>query len=101
VRNKIQGITMKPDFLEVRNTLDECPKCGKRSLAQSGSDKYHCLWCGFYRDISEPEGGVVLLVVVTFVFFLLVSLASHTSSQTNELSSPDSSNIPAVEVSPD
>ncbi len=101
VRHLIQAITMKPEFIETRNMLDECPKCGKHSLAQQGHDKYHCLWCGFYRDISQPQGGELLIAAAIFVVVLIVSLANHTSLQTPDLSVPDSSNVPAVEAFPD
>lgn len=101
VRQRIQGITMKPEFLEVRNTLDECPKCGKHSLAQQGHDKYHCLWCGFYRDISQPERRGLLFIAAIFVVVLIVSLANQTRSNSNKLDSFDSDNVPAFEVLPD
>jgi ribosomal protein S27AE len=91
---------MKPEFWEVRNTLDECPKCGKHSLAQRGNDEYHCLWCGFYRDISHPEGGGLLIVGAIFVVILMMLLANRTGSQTDKLNSPSSSNVPAWEASP-
>jgi hypothetical protein len=100
VRHLIQGTTMKPEFLEARNMLDEGPKCGKHSLAQQGHDKYHCLGCGFYRDISQPEGRGLLLVATIFAVVLIVSLANQTRSQTDYLDSPDSSNVPALELSP-
>ena len=88
---------MKPEFLECRNSLEECPKCGKHSLAQRGEDKYQCLWCGFYRDLSaEPEGVGMLFMAGVFVMVLIVSLGNQTTSQTIELNSPDLSNVPAL-----
>jgi ribosomal protein S27AE len=101
VRKILERITMKSNFLEIRNALEECPKCGKHSLAQQGHDKYHCLWCGFYRDISQPSGEGLFLAAVIFAVVLLVSLASQSSWQPNNLSTPESSNGSAVEVLPD
>jgi hypothetical protein len=91
---------MRHEFIEPRNPLDECPNCGKHSLAQNGSDKYHCLWCGFYRDISQPEGGFMVFAAAIFIVVLIVSLLNQGSFQPKELSSPDSVNGSAVEVSP-
>ncbi len=90
---------MKPDFLEMRNALEECPKCGKPSLAQQSPDKYHCLWCGFYRDISSSEGGGMVFIATVILLTLIVFLANQSSSQTNQLSPPDSSMVPPLEVS--
>jgi ribosomal protein L37E len=101
VKKLIQGKAMKPDYLEIRNTLEECPKCGKHSLAQRGHDKYQCLWCGFYRDISEPQWGNIVVMAAIFVVVLIVSLAYQPNSPTPELSSPDASNIPVFKVSPE
>ncbi len=101
MRNIFEVITMKQDFSGIRNALEECPKCGKHSLAQQGHDKYHCLWCGFYRDISQPEEEKLFLVGAIFVVVLLVSLVSQSSWQPKNLSFPDSSNSSAVEVVPD
>lgn len=92
---------MKPDFLEMSSALSECPKCGKHSLAQPSHDKYHCLWCGFYRDISSPSGDGWLLIATIIFLVLMVFLANQSSYPTNQLSPPDSSSVPRLEVSPD
>lgn len=92
---------MKPEFLEMRNALEECPKCGKHSLAQQGHDKYHCLWCGFYRDISSSSGAEMFLIATLVLLVLIVLLALQSSSQTNQLSPTDSSGVVGLEVSPD
>lgn len=53
----------------------ECPRCGKRVLVRRGEGRYHCLWCGFNRDISEPEEimqafwAFVLAILIVVVFF--------------------------------
>jgi ribosomal protein L37E len=63
---------MNQEFLEIRNTLPECPRCGKSSLAQLSRNKYQCLWCGFNRDLSEPEWTGVILISGLIGFFALV-----------------------------
>ncbi len=92
---------MKPEFLEMRNALEECPKCGKHSLAQQGHDKYHCLWCGFYRDISSSSGEGMFLIATLVLLILIVLLALQSSSKTNQLSPTDSSGVSGLDVSPD
>ncbi|NEP55636.1 MAG: hypothetical protein F6K31_01125 [Symploca sp. SIO2G7] len=82
---------MKPEFIETRNPLEECPKCGKHSLAQQAHNKYHCLWCGFYRDISPPEGRGLLLIATILVLVLLMLQANQGSLPTNQVSPTDSS----------
>lgn len=91
---------MKPELLETRNLLQECPKCGKRSLAQKGRDRYHCLWCGFDRDISRSEGANIFFIAAIFIVALITFLAYQTYSQTTELSPPESSSVPAFEELP-
>jgi ribosomal protein S27E len=91
---------MRHEFIEPRNSLDECPNCGNHSLAQTGSDKYQCLCCGFYRDISQPEGGVMVFVAAIFFIVLILALLNQGSLQMNELNPPDASNGSAIEVSP-
>ena len=53
----------------------ECPRCGKRVLVRRGNDHYHCLWCGFQRNIAEPERltgfwGAVLALVIGLLFLV-------------------------------
>lgn len=50
----------------------ECPRCGKHVLVRRGSDYYQCLWCGFRRNLSEPEGLPVFLVIVLVFLYLLL-----------------------------
>lgn len=60
-------------LLETKDPL-ECPKCGKKVLVQQGSDRYRCLWCGFDRDLSEPEVGGILpfLAIGTLILLILI-----------------------------
>lgn len=53
----------------------ECPRCGKRVLVRRGGDHYHCLWCGFQRDIAEPEGMPGILGGVLAVLVVIALLA--------------------------
>lgn len=48
---------MSVDLVKRHETLHECPKCGKRSLAQIGQERFECVWCDFRRDLSEPYWG--------------------------------------------
>lgn len=52
----------------------ECPRCGKRVLVRRGEDHYHCLWCGFQRNIAEPEdfSGFLGALLAIMVVLLLV-----------------------------
>ena len=90
VSNRISSVSMKPEFIEVKKSLEECPKCGKHSLAQQGQDKYHCLWCGFYRDISPPQGRGLLLMATIIVLVVLVLQANQGSFPRNQVSPADS-----------
>lgn len=55
---------------EVRTELHECPKCGKKALVARG-DRFHCLWCNFTRDVSEPEPDGSFLVIVIAAILLI------------------------------
>lgn len=60
-------------LLKTKGTM-ECPKCGKKGLVERHPDNYHCLWCGFQKDLSEPEpSGLLALLAIAFLvlFFLL------------------------------
>ena len=71
-------------MLELKNTpstLHSCPNCGKDSLAQIGTERFACIWCGFRRDISRSSGignkgdsgGVIaFFVVVAFIVVVLM-----------------------------
>lgn len=92
---------MKSDFLDGRNYLEECPQCGKHSLARHGEDKYHCLWCGFYRDISaQPSGGGRGVIVAIILAFLLVALANQTRPPSHTSNSLYSSSVPSGKILP-
>lgn len=63
------------------HTLHECPNCGRRALAQVSSERYECLWCNFYRDLSQPrgiirpgrmDGGLFLIIVFTVIVGLVL-----------------------------
>ncbi|MEM0978736.1 MAG: hypothetical protein AAGH78_00545 [Cyanobacteria bacterium P01_H01_bin.58] len=67
---------MSLDLLEKREVLHECPKCGKRALAQIGQERFECLWCGFRRNLAESNwggGGILgaLLAVLTVILIML------------------------------
>lgn len=89
---------MKPEFLEHRNCLDECPQCGKHSLAQRSHDQYQCLWCGFYRDMSQSQGVGMLFWAAIFVAVLGMAFATQIDGQAPTLSPSDSSGVPAKVV---
>ena len=67
---------MSIDLLERPETLQECPKCGKRALAQIGQERFECLWCGFHRNLAEPHwgGGGGLWGALAAALLLLVFL---------------------------
>jgi ribosomal protein L37AE/L43A len=33
----------------------ECPKCGKKTIAQRSFDLYQCIGCDFERDFASPS----------------------------------------------
>jgi ribosomal protein L37E len=56
----------------------DCPRCGKRVLVKRNHDEYHCLWCGFYRNLNYGSMGnwgpspfffIMLLVIFLIVMF--------------------------------
>ena len=51
----ISGISMKPEFLEVKNALEECPKCGKHSLAHQSSSYSNQLSPSDVSRVSAAE----------------------------------------------
>lgn len=64
---------------EHHDEMHECPKCSKRSLKQIGESRFHCLSCGFRRNIDEREfydsgGSLGGLLLVSFVTVILMSL---------------------------
>lgn len=52
----------------------ECPRCGKRVLVKRGENQYHCLWCGFRRDISAPGEFPGFLAVIPAAIIILLLL---------------------------
>lgn len=52
----------------------DCPSCGRRGLVKQSNDIYHCLCCGFRRNLSnsifsgEIFWTIIALVLVTLVF---------------------------------
>lgn len=73
----MEGSLMSLELLERTETLHECPRCGKRALAQVSHDRFECLWCRFRRDLSEPNlvggGGfwaALLSALVVLALFL-------------------------------
>lgn len=58
--------------LQTKNTMD-CPKCRKKGLVERFPNHYHCLWCDFQKDLSEPEsGGLLPLLEIAFLILLLL-----------------------------
>lgn len=71
---------MSHEVHEYHDTMHECPKCGKRALTRVGEGRFHCIWCGFQRNISDgehsymggPLGGLALVsLLVVFVVSLI------------------------------
>jgi len=56
--------------------FSECPRCEKRTLYQRSAHYFICLWCGFRRDISEPEPSFLstVLMLLTLVVLILLIL---------------------------
>ncbi|NER78728.1 MAG: hypothetical protein F6K42_03955 [Leptolyngbya sp. SIO1D8] len=65
---------MSVDLLKRTETLHECPRCSKRSLAQIGQERFECLWCGFKRNFAEPHWGGGSGALLTALLVLLVIL---------------------------
>jgi ribosomal protein S27AE len=77
---------------EVRQTLHECPHCAKRTLVQRSPDKYHCLWCGFRKDLSaapESASGAAILPLGLIIFaIILLAFSQNHSSRDRQLHEP-------------
>lgn len=67
----------------MRESNLECPKCGKQSLVQRGSDLFACVSCDFKKDFAKPEKSesdesqdsvVELLLLLAGAIFLLALL---------------------------
>jgi predicted nucleic-acid-binding Zn-ribbon protein len=70
---------MSHEVHEYHDAMHSCPKCGKRSLARVGEGHFHCLWCGFRRNITEGEysyngGPLGALLVVSLLAVMVMSL---------------------------
>jgi len=91
---------MKPNFSDDRNVLGECPNCGRYFLAQQAHDKYHCLCCGFYRDVSQSEGREMLFLIAIFAFIVMGLLSNQNSLQVPELKSPNSFHVSFLVMPP-
>lgn len=63
---------MNTELQSSKHSLPECPNCGRNALVQPSRDRYHCLWCGFKRDLSEPEWETSL---VLFLLALAIVMA--------------------------
>ncbi|MGB7441947.1 MAG: hypothetical protein WA919_12820 [Coleofasciculaceae cyanobacterium] len=74
---------MITEQFEPINLPTECPKCGKHSLIRRSNDQYHCLWCGFYRNLSQPEAGNIFLVAAALALVFVVLLANYATSSTS------------------
>jgi hypothetical protein len=51
----------------------ECPRCGHHSVVQMGENKYGCLNCNWYRDLSNgsaPEFFFFLFLAGIFLFLM-------------------------------
>ena len=64
------------------HVLCECPNCGRRALAQISNERYECLWCDFYRDLSHRHGlirtgrgngGAFFFILIAVIIGLLIS----------------------------
>lgn len=65
---------MTYEVRERGDSMHECPKCGKRSLNER-EGVFHCLWCGFHRNIADSEHSYFGKTLGNFaVFALLVAM---------------------------
>lgn len=83
---------MKPDFLDNRNVLEECPKCGNYALARLELDKCQCLCCRFHQDAPQSEGEGMLFLVAILAFVVLGLLSNQNSPQVPKLN-PNSAQV--------
>lgn len=74
---------MRSGQFEPINLPTECPKCGKKSLIRRSNEQYHCLWCGFHRNLSQPEAGNIFLMAAALALVLIVLLANYATSSTS------------------
>ena len=70
---------MRSEIVEIRDSKDilhDCPKCNKKALAQVEPGVFECIWCGFRRDVTQPQRGFwsALLAALGGVGLLLVLL---------------------------
>jgi transposase-like protein len=71
---------MLHEVYEVHDIMCDCPKCGKHALARRGEGHYHCIWCGFQRNISDGEHSYTMsplggLALAAMAIVVLASLA--------------------------
>lgn len=71
---------MRLDLDRTRDTLHQCPRCSKYALVQRDTDKFHCLWCHFDRDVSDSSGAASAAVIIGFFIFLLLIISSASES---------------------
>ncbi|NJL21635.1 MAG: hypothetical protein HC895_13760 [Leptolyngbyaceae cyanobacterium SM1_3_5] len=49
-------------------------------MVQRDTDKFHCLWCHFDRDVSDSSGTISAVTIIGFFIFLLLVISSASES---------------------
>lgn len=52
-----------------------CPKCGKHTAVQQPNGAYHCLNCGYHRDLATLDEGSIFGVFSAAVLSVLLAIA--------------------------
>jgi ribosomal protein S27AE len=89
------------EMSEMPQPLHECPNCSKQALVQRSPDKYHCIWCGFSKDLSappeSPSGSAIAFfwaILLAICLFFLSQVNAGGDLQDSSPSSPPSDRSP-------
>jgi hypothetical protein len=79
--------------------MHDCPKCGKPSLNER-EGIFHCLWCGFHRNVADSEHSYFGQSIGNFAMLTLLVVMIGAVLQPNYTpDQPDGLNIRGNEVS--
>lgn len=80
VANAEKPETAMHELSQSASGLSQCPRCGKTTLSQIGS-QFECIWCGFSRDLSQysqnreaSSSGFNFLFLFLVAFFVVLFL---------------------------